>query len=323
MIVSDLSRLGVVAGLAAVDATGHLSLPLLLAFAAGVGLGDGFFHPAFGGMVPLIVEQPLMASANALIGMSRNLSFVIGPALAAFLYARAGSSTVFAFDAWTFLVSAGLLWLARPRAAETRVGESTWRDIASGFAYVARIPWLWVTIVVASVVLMIAMAPYQSLLPKLVRTHFHHGVGGYGTLFTFQAIGMVLGAVLFGQLNPRRHRVVVFFSGYAINDVCVITMALVPVFWIGVALVAVRGAFIGFSNAMWETVLVELVPESMLSRVVSLDFFGSFGLTPVGYALTAGIAGFFTPSQILVVAFTLATALWLLPLASTRVRSAA
>jgi DHA3 family tetracycline resistance protein-like MFS transporter len=42
---------------------------------------------------------------------------------------------------------------------------------------------------------------------------------------------------------------------------------------------------------MWETMLQEMVPVQLLSRVVSLDFFGSFGLMPVGLAFAAAIAG--------------------------------
>ena len=64
-------------------------------------------------------------------------------------------------------------------------------------------------------------------------------------------------------------------------------------------LAVVRGACIGFSIAVWETMLMELVPENMLSRVVSLDFFGSFGLMPLGLALSAGIAGLASPSAII------------------------
>ena len=37
--------------------------------------------------------------------------------------------------------------------------------------------------------------------------------------------------------------------------------------------------------------LQELVPDHLLSRVVSLDFFGSFGLMPIGLAFAAAIAG--------------------------------
>ena len=41
-----------------------------------------------------------------------------------------------------------------------------------------------------------------------------------------------------------------------------------------------RGICVGFGVAIWETMLMELVPENLLSRVVSLDYFGSFGLMP-------------------------------------------
>jgi hypothetical protein len=100
-------------------------------------------------------------------------------------------------------------------------------------------------------------------------------------------------------------------------------MALTGRYTLAAVLVVVRGFFIGYGIGIWETVLMELVPESMLSRVISLDFFGSLGLTPVGFALTAAVSGLFTPSQILVVGFSASTVLWLAPLALARVREAA
>ncbi|MDX6482234.1 MAG: transporter, family, tetracycline resistance protein, partial [Gaiellaceae bacterium] len=54
MIASDLARFGAVGGLALTDATGHLTFPLILLFTTLVGLGDGFFYPAYGGIVPLV-----------------------------------------------------------------------------------------------------------------------------------------------------------------------------------------------------------------------------------------------------------------------------
>ena len=97
-------------------------------------------------------------------------------------------------------------------------------------------------------------------------------------------------------------------------------MVLIGSFDAAAALVAVRGFFIGYGVGIWETVLMELVPESMLSRVISLDFFGAFGLTPVGYALTAAVSGLFTTAQILLTGFALAASLWVAPLAVRRVR---
>ena len=323
MIVSDLARFGVVAALAATDAAGLLSFPLLIVFAVGVGLGDGLFHPAFGGIVPLVVEARTLPSANALIGTSRWGSFVVGPALAAGVYAPAGSATVFALDAVTFLFAAALLWRARPRAVDRAAGEGTMREIADGVRYVAGITWLWMTIALAAVVLMIGYAPFQSLFPKLVEEHFERGVGSYGVLFALQSAGMVAGTLVFGQANPRRHRVVLTYGFWALNDLCVIALVLTSSIELAGVLLAVRGFFIGFGVALWETLLMEVVPEDKLSRVVSLDYFGSWGLLPVGYGLTAVFSRFFEPRGILLAAFSLAFVLWTAPLALRRVRSAA
>ena len=81
MIASDVSRCAVVAVLAAVDATGHLTFTLLIVLTLLNGLGDGFFFPAVGGIVPLVVEQAALPSANSLIGVARWGSFIVGPEL--------------------------------------------------------------------------------------------------------------------------------------------------------------------------------------------------------------------------------------------------
>jgi hypothetical protein len=45
--------------------------------------------------------------------------------------------------------------------------------------------------------------------------------------------------------------------------------------------------------------LQELVPPRLLGRVVSLDFFGSFGLMPIGLAIWAGLAGLASPGPMI------------------------
>ena len=65
---------------------------------------------------------------------------------------------------------------------------------------------------------------------------------------------------------------------------------------------------------MWETMLQELVPEHMLSRVVSLDFFGSFGLMPVGLAAAAAISGIAAPGTIIAAGAFLSAALFVVVL---------
>jgi MFS family permease len=299
MVASDLARLAAVGALAGFDASGRLGFPLLLVLATLMGLGDGFFYPAFGGIVPLLVEPSAVPSANAMIGLARWSSVLIGPSLAAFAYGGAGSATVFALDAGSFLFSAALLGVSRPRPIEPEPGEGTLREIWAGVRYVSHVPWLWVTISLFALVLMLQFAPQQVLMPKLVSQHFHRGVAAYGLLTSLLGLGTVLGTLLFGQLQPRRRRGVLSYAFWLGNSLCIAGFVQSPWFELAGVLAVVRGACIGFSVAVWETMLMELVPENMLSRVFSLDFFGSFGLMPVGLAFSAGIAGLAAPETII------------------------
>ena len=291
MIASDLARLVVIGTLAGFDATGHLSFTTLLVLAFLAGLGDGFFFPAFGGIVPLVVEKASLASANSLIGVARWGSILVGPSLAAGLYGAFGSATVFALDASSFVVSAAFLARARPRAMQPQENAGTFREIAAGVRYVSAVPWLWVTITLFAVILMLQLAPQQVLMPELVREHFHRGVKAYGLLTTIFGAGTVVGTLTFGQFTPRRRRGLVNYTFWLVNSLAIVLLALSPWFGMAAAAALLRGFCVGFGVAMWETMLQELVPEHMLSRVVSLDFFGSFGLMPVGLAFAAAVAG--------------------------------
>jgi MFS family permease len=299
MLVSDLSRFAIVGALTVIDGTGHLTLEILLGLAFAEGLATGFFTPALGGLVPLVVEEPGLGSANALIGMARQGSLLVGPSVAGLLYGFAGSTVVFGFNAASFLVSFAFVWATRPRVAERAAAEGTFREIGAGIRYVAGVPWLWVTISLFAFVLMFQWAPIQVLTPKLVQTHFDLGVGAYGFIFSMLGAGMIVGAVAFAQLNPQRRRGLLSYVIWIVNSLLVIVFALSP--WYPVSVVAsfLRGTCIGFGVAVWETMLMELVPQHMLSRVISLDWFGSFGLTPIGLVLAGAISGLAAPGTII------------------------
>jgi MFS family permease len=322
MIASDLARLVVAAVFCGLEASGHLSFLAIVVLAGLFGLGDGFFNPAFSAIVPLVVEAPVLPSANSWIGIARQGSAVVGPGLAAGLYGVVGPTAVWGLETISFLVSAAALWLARPRLVE-RERHGLFTELAIGFRYVISVPWIWTGIGAATVILMIAMAPYNVLLPHIVRDHYGRGVGSYGLLFSLIAAGMVAGSLCWARWHPRHGRIAVCFAAFGLNDLGMIAVALSP--WYGLACAAVvwRGFWIGIGIAAWTTLVTELVPEHLLSRVFSFDFFGSFGLTPVGYALAGAVAAAVAPSTVLAVGGAVAFVLWLVPLAWPRVRTAA
>jgi hypothetical protein len=100
-------------------------------------------------------------------------------------------------------------------------------------------------------------------------------------------------------------------------------MALSGSYEVAAVMVFLRGATTGFGIGIWSTLLMELVPESKLARVVSVDFFGSFGLLPVGYALSALVAESASAATIIAGGAFVAMLVWTVPLAWRPVRSAA
>ena len=86
---------------------------------------------------------------------------------------------------------------------------------------------------------------------------------------------------------------------FFVNSLAIAGMALAPWYGLAAGLCLLRGIMIGFGVALWETMLQELVPEHLLARVVSLDFFGSFGLMPIGLAIWGAVAGVAAPGPMI------------------------
>ena len=322
LIGSDAGRAVVIAALALVDATGHLHFGILIAFVALHGLGSGLFQPAFGGILPLLVEEPSLGSANALVGVSRQAAFVVGPALAGTIYGVAGASAIFAVDAASFVVSAAVLAFARERAYERPPSEGVRRELAAGFRYVLKVPWLWMTIATFSLVLMVGYAALQVLLPKLVEQEWNGGVGSYGLLFTLQGIGMAAGSVVLAQVAPERRRIAVIYALFVVNAASGALLGLSP-WYVGAAgLQVVRGFSIGFGITLWDTTVMQRVPPQMLARVISMDWFGSIGLLPAGLGIWAVLSGMAAPGTLIAASSAFCTALFLLGLLNPRIRAA-
>jgi MFS family permease len=321
LIGSDVARAVIIAGLALADATGHLSFGAMVAFVALHGLGSGLFQPAFGGILPLLVEEPSLGSANALVGVSRQAAFVVGPAVAGAIYGFAGSSAIFAANAASFLVSAAVLAPARPRAFERAPSEGLRHELGVGLRYVLQVPWLWITIRTFSVVLMVGFAALQVLLPKLVEQEWHGGVGSYGLLFTLQGLGMVLGSVVLAQTSPTRRRGPLIYWLFFINSGLSVLIGLSPWYWGAAAAQIGRGFCIGFAITLWDTMLMQLVPKHMLSRVISMDWFGSIGLLPAGLGLWALLSGLAPPGTLIAASSAFCAFLFLVGLADRRIRS--
>jgi len=183
------------------------------------------------------------------------------------------------------------------------------------------VPWLWITIAIFSLILMIGHAALQVLLPKLVEQEWHGGVGSYGLLFTLQGVGMVFGSIVLAQTAPSRRRGPLIYSLFFVSSVLLVLIGLSPWFWAAASLQVGRGFCIGFGITLWDTMVMQRVPQHMLSRVISMDWFGSIGLLPAGLGLWALLSDLGPPGTLLSASAAFCALLFLVGLSDRRIRS--
>jgi predicted MFS family arabinose efflux permease len=286
MIAADLVRgVGQAAG-AFVLLAGVAELWQLALIAAVHGSGAAFFIPAASGFIPDTVSAPRLQQANALIGISRNVFAVVGPALAGLLVHAFGPGWVYAIDAVTFALSAA--FLVRLPAGRTHAARRKFMvDLAEGWREVTARSWVWASILYFAV-WNFAIAAFFVLGPVVSERELG-GARDWGVILSGGAIGSVVGGLLALRIRPRRP----LFTGYLLISVAALpTILLVrplPALVIAAAAV-VAMVTLAFAVTLWQTTLQERIPREALSRVFSYDWMGSLVLMPLGFAVAGPLA---------------------------------
>ena len=287
MIASDVIRAVSIGTAGVLAVSGRLQLWELAALVAVAGVGSALFLPAFSSIVPQIVPPELLPQANALAGFVRPAVRLGGPALAGIVIATAGAGWAFLADAVSYGAStaAALALTARPPGQRER--QSFRAEIAEGYAFVRRTPWLLGSLI-ASLPLNVGIAASMVLLPYIVKNGVDGSAKSLGLVYAASAVGALVGTFLLGQRGlPRRH-VVVMYLGWTVSLSAVAGYGLAGNVPTLLALALGGGCGSGVGQAIWGTMLHTLVPNHMLGRVSSLDHVTAAGMIPVANA-AAGI----------------------------------
>ncbi len=204
MLVSDSVRGLVQAALAVLLLTGTAEVWHLAVLMAIYGTAQAFFQPAATGLVPATISAQRLQQANALLGLSRSLAFVVGPAVAGVIAATTNPGIVFAFDAVTFAVSAtslALLRLSRSRRPGKR--QSFFADLKGGWHELVSHTWLWVIVAWAAAFLGIVVAPYMTLGPVIAKESLG-GPAAWGLIAAGWGTGNIIGGLIAMRWKPLR-----------------------------------------------------------------------------------------------------------------------
>lgn len=297
MMAADAIRGISVALFGILSLSGALQLWHAMVIAAAFGAGTAFFGPAFDAIVPELVPPEILTQANSLDQFVRPAAWrMLGPALGGWIIAAAGDRVGAAFlvDAATFAVSVVCLILMRARPAR-RAGEedstSAWGEIREGFDYVRSQTWLWGTLLAATFAYLVFLGPTEVLLPRVVKIEMGESASALGLIFAMGGVGAMSAALFMGHRDMPRRNMTFIYTVWTLSTLSLAGYGLARFPWQAMVACFAFNALEGAGTIVWMTTKQRLVPNRLLGRVSSLDWFISIGLLPVSLALTPIVAG--------------------------------
>jgi MFS family permease len=292
MLASDLLRGLVVSLIALLAFQQWLNLWQILAMSALFGVVRAFFYPAYTAIIPDLVPAADLPSANALRSISLQAAQIIGPGIGAGIVALGGTSLAFALDGASFVISAACLVAlppALPLCRPAAPAAGALQDVRKGSSIVLHVPWLWITIAIASLSTIFLDGPNDAVLPLLVKQHFGMHVSIYALLTALTAAGSIGAALWLGHCRRLCRRGLLTYGAWLLASLMLLAIGLpLPVGWVSL-FVFTQGAALTALGLAWMNTLQEFVPSDLLGRVASIDMLVSSALVPVGYGV-AGIA---------------------------------
>ena len=252
-----------------------------------LGLNNCFETPTRQAFMLEMVGSEHLRNAVSLNSTMVNAARVVGPAVAGLLIATVGVGVCFLVNAVSFVAVVYSLTSMDPKALKPSPPTQRARgQLREGLRYVGAEPRLWVPLLMAGIVGMLAWE-FQVTLPVVAKQTFGGNAATYGFLTAALGFGAVIGGLFTATRGRTGLRTMTFAAtGFGVGMLCV---ALAPTLVIGFVAMAVTGfaaiCFMATGNA---TLQLEATP-SMRGRVMSLWAVGFMGSTPIGGPLVGWI----------------------------------
>jgi len=176
-----------------------------------------FFAPAEKALLPRLVAEKHLVTANSLGAVNSSLAMLIGPAIGGALIGLTGLISVVCFDSVSYLIAGAMIFLITwspdipEEKRETTNNFKTilgiWRDWLDGLKLVKKNRPI-TTVFIAVIFAMLGEGIIQALLVLLVKL-LQGGAMEFGWLLTFRGLGGLLGGLIFGRIGTsiQPHRI--------------------------------------------------------------------------------------------------------------------
>jgi len=248
-------------------------------------------------ILPDLVEDEDLESANMLWSFSLNFSLVIGPAMAGLLVASFGGPLVLLIDAGTFAV----MTLA---AATIPDVKRTHPFAQAPLSERVGLRQLWEMKVVRnttllSLVFFFSYGPLEAALPLYSDAILQTDARGYGLLWSALAVGALIGTLSSTMLSRHLRLGLALPLIALLWGASLLPMVFINELWLACGLLFLGGLMWGPYTPMETTLLQRNVPKAQLGRVFGARSTLLTGGSPLGLAVGGVLLAFVSPTSVI------------------------
>ncbi|WP_270938517.1 MFS transporter [Falsiroseomonas oryzae] len=277
---------------AALVATGEMTIGLLLVLEVVGGFAGAFAQPARQVLMPGIVPRADLPAAVACNSLVFNIARFVGPAIAGPIIAVWGVVPAIALNAVGYAVACLTMPLLAIAATERRghaPAASLWRDVAEGVTHAARHPGIGPLLLYAALAATL-LRGVQEILPPYVERLFGRGAESLAILTACFGVGALLAglwAASRGRLEGTTRLVIWSALGQAAFTAAFVATGFFPFGMLSAALI---GACASVHGICVQTLLQSATGPAFRGRMLSLWGLITRACPALG-ALVLGAAG--------------------------------
>jgi hypothetical protein len=244
-----------------------------------------FFRPAEQAVLPTLVSEDLLVTANSLSSLNANMARLVGPSIGGLVAITTGLMGVTFIDAASFLIAAGLVSVlvmpSQPAPEESEdaatASRAVWREWLEGLRLVWRSSNLSVLIGLFALS-SVGEGVFGTMFVIWVKQVLHGSALQYGWFMSAQAVGGVVGGLVVGALGSRVLPQRLAWTGilaFAVLDMALFSYPVVrPEVWIGLVIMVVVGIPAEGGGSAMLALLQRTAPDAYRGRI-----FGALGTT--------------------------------------------
>ncbi len=276
--------------IAALNASGHLPVGLLLGIVAVSSLTNPLSNSGTRSLFPIMVPRPLWERANAVDSGGYVVASIAGPAVAGLLVGVAGVQVALLATAALYLGGVAALLAMTEPALERATTASLGGDAVAGLCYFFRNRELRALALVTSTS-NISFGILTLGMPVWLLSHLHTGDGSVGLMYAVEGITGLCAGLVAGRLSSEGREARYVVAGCVLTALAMLAMLGGVAIGGGILVVALAMALFGLGNGPYDVGMFSLRQRATAPVWMGRAFAISMSLNFIGMPIGSAIGG--------------------------------